>query len=84
MNRLTSVTFVSKAKMNCDYAIYKHCSTPIEAIAKIGGLLFVIRISFFIKFLHGLCFEHKMRKIYAERKGSYGIEADNGSQRSEV
>lgn len=43
----------------------RHCRTPIEAIALIGGLLFVLRVSFLIKYFHELYFEKKMRKIYA-------------------
>jgi hypothetical protein len=48
----------------------RHCSTPIEAIAKIGGLLFVLRISFFIRFLHELLFEWKMRQKYPRKSPS--------------
>jgi len=40
------------------------CTTPIEAIAKIGGLLFVLRVSFIVRFLHELMFDMKMRKRY--------------------
>jgi hypothetical protein len=41
-----------------------HCGTPIEAIAKIGGILFVLRIAFLIRYFHEVYFERKMRALY--------------------
>jgi hypothetical protein len=40
------------------------CGTPIEAIAKIGGLMIIIRISLLIQFIHELLFDYKMRQMY--------------------
>ncbi|TNV81834.1 hypothetical protein FGO68_gene3691 [Halteria grandinella] len=42
-----------------------HCGTPLEAIAKIGGILFVLRIAFIIRFFHEHYFERRMRYLYA-------------------
>lgn len=42
-----------------------HCGTPLEAIAKIGGILFVLRIAFLIRFFHEHYFERQMRYLYA-------------------
>lgn len=41
-----------------------HCGTPLEAIAKIGGILFVLRIAFLIRFFHEHYFEKRMRFLY--------------------
>ena len=55
----------------------KHCGTPIDAIAKIGGLLFVLRVSFFIRFLHELLFEWKMRRQYPRK--AIAIQSSQGA-----
>ena len=36
----------------------------MEAIAKIGGLLFVLRVGFIIRYIHELMFDLKMRRKY--------------------
>jgi len=44
------------------------CDTPITALAKIGGLLFVMRISLILTFVHELLFNTKMRKRFPPKK----------------
>lgn len=44
------------------------CDTPIAALAKIGGLLFVMRISVLLSLVHEWIFNCKMRQRYPKKK----------------
>ena len=48
----------------------KHCDTPITALAKIGGLVFLLRISLVLNYVHQLMFDCKMRKKFPKKKKS--------------
>ena len=41
-----------------------HCDTPINAIARIGGLLFLIRVSSLLRYFHMKLFERDLDRTY--------------------